>query len=135
MKTKKELLEFFLKNIELWDSFSTELAAQFWLPAWDRVDDDLSNLLNMIKFLEEHKNNYMLKKTADMLIVNQLENSELIPQMLDEDLISPAKFKYALFELYKFADISGLDKSWEKIRSNTSVLGIIDKVYALQPML
>ena len=135
MKTKKELLKFFLESLGLWESFSADLSAQFWIPSWSHIDDDLKNLFDALNLIKQNKNCLILKETVNMLIVDQIKNPKFLQQLISEDVVSEDMFRNAVQKTGDFAELSNINSRLFSINKRTSIFSVVEKVYFSQPMI
>ncbi len=131
MKTKKEILQSFLQNIGLWESFANELRISSFLENWDEVDDDLLNLLRTVRMIKESPCCFAFLCEPKLAVANQLENPDFIPELIAGDVFSPSSFRYALYHLYDDLCVEDRD-CWKNVRSETSIRDIVEQAYYLQ---
>ena len=116
MRTKKELLEFFLKKVKLWDRFIADN-----ILVWSYMDDDL---VSLERYHSEHKS---AKRNIPESVIC-LWNIDYLQARINKGFLSDCELAQALSELAEFAGLNAYNAG-EMLENEDSVMEIIEKVY------
>ena len=125
MKTKKEMLKFFLKKIELWDLFSSEvrnLHLHFGAPEWSCVDNDLKFLFNAISLAD--------LDPKEFRVLSRLRDRTYLDQLITNEDLGSLTLVFALSDLCEYVGLEPDDQVvWEYLPEEASIMEIVEQVY------
>lgn len=122
MKSKKQLLKFFLEKLELWETFENQVNSHFDLPEWDNIDENLDFLFKALGLL--------LPEDSNRLIAGRLKDKTYLDQLINNEDLGQWTLVFALQELCEFAGLASEDpRVWNSTSNQVSIMEYIDKVY------
>lgn len=122
MRTRKELLKFFLEKLGLWSAFEREVNAGMDLPSWDNTDDNLNRLFEALKLLPPDDPCYR--------VANRLTDKTYLDQLVNNEDLSSLDLVYGLSDLCKYAGLDSQEpRVWDYLPEQSSIMEIVEKVH------
>ena len=125
MKTKKELLKFFLEKLELWNAFSAEvekLHIYHDAPEWDCIDNDLNFLFNAVALTDSNN--------KEIRVANRLKDNTYLDQLINNEDLGQWTLLFAITDLCEYAGLDSREpKVFEDLPAQASIYVIVERVY------
>ena len=124
MKTRKELLKFFLEKLGLWNQFEQELNSHETLRPWEKIDDAL--------WLASSFEDADVVANKSIRVANRLSDKEYLNQLMLNEDVGSFTFAFAIADLCVYAGLDSEDSQvWKTIPEQASIMCIVDKVYSV----
>ena len=123
MKTKKQLLEFLLKELGLWKAFEKEVEKLHIYedaPEWDCIDENLDFLFNAIGLLAPDN--------KEICVANRLKDNTYLDQLVCNEDIGLFMLTFAVVDLCNNAGLNG-EEFLRRLPDKFSIMEVVDGVY------
>ena len=122
MKTKKQLLEAFLKKLGLWEVFEQEMESHQNIPSWENFDDNL----DIVQTFDTTD----VDTDKRLRVAIHLADEAYISSLLYNDHVGEWMFNFALIDLFRFAGLESRKSQLAcDIPDHISIIEIINRVY------